>query len=112
MEFSSGSWEGRGGEGREKREGRVKERTKTRHHNVTRYWLQPDHTHLSDVLEHFVIDGILELHAAVERVGLVVLHQLCEAVEGRGADGVLVSLHLDTTVPYLSLCSEGDNRDT
>ena len=70
-------------------------------------YLSPDHTYLSDALEYLVIDGVLELHAAVEGVCLVVLHQLGQAVKGGRTDGELAALHLDATVSHLPLCPVG-----
>ena len=64
-------------------------------------------SHLSYALQHFIVDGILELHPSVERVGLVILDQLREAVKSRRANHVLVVIHLDTTVTNPALRSTG-----
>ncbi len=62
-------------------------------------------THVSNALEDLIIDGVLQLHSPIERVGLVILDQFCETVKLGGAYHVVTILDHDTTVTNFGLRS-------
>ena len=64
-------------------------------------------TYSSDLTNKLVVDRITQFHPAVERLFLVVLHQLQQALKGRIANDEQAPLVLNATVFDLAL-SPGD----
>ena len=75
-------------------------------------FLQAPPTYISNASEDLLIDGILQLHATIERVSLIVLNQLRQTVELGGAYHIVTILNHDSAVTNFALSSEEEYQDS
>ena len=61
---------------------------------------------LSDFVDQSLVDGVSQLHASVERVLLVVVDQIDQALERRSSDGEEATFLSDATVLDLAFRPE------